>query len=94
MKDRIEEILRDYQDRESRASLAFFLCFNILELENKYSSGEIRKAVYDALDMLGVEEWKTTPTFASGCGKLMNQKINQNARILKSIRKYSVYTEI
>lgn len=56
MKDRIEEILRDYQDREARASLAFFLCFNLLEDENKYSSGEIRKAVYDALDMLGVEE--------------------------------------
>ena len=56
MKDRIEEILRDYQDREARASLAFFLCFNLLEDESKYSSGEIRKAVYDALDMLGVEE--------------------------------------
>ena len=55
MKDKIEELLRDYQDREARASLAFFLCFNLLE-DEKYSSGEIRKAVYDALDMLGVEE--------------------------------------
>jgi hypothetical protein len=55
MKDRIEEILRDYQDREARASLAFFLCFNLFE-DEKYSSGEIRKAVYEALDMLGVEE--------------------------------------
>ena len=54
MKDKIEELLKDYSDREARASLAFFLCFNLLEDENKYSSGEIRKAVYDALDMLGV----------------------------------------
>lgn len=52
MKDRIEEILRDYQDREARASLAFFLCFNLLEEDCKYTSGELRKAVYDALDMI------------------------------------------
>lgn len=56
MKEKIEEMLRDYQDREARASLAFFLCFNLLEDNCKYTSGEIRKAVYDALDMLGVEE--------------------------------------
>ena len=55
MEEKIKEILRDYPDREARTSLAFFLCFNLLE-EEKYSSGEIRKAVYDALDMLGVEE--------------------------------------
>lgn len=55
MKDKIEELLKDYSDREARASLAFFLCFNLLE-DEKYSSGEIRKAVYEALDMLGVEE--------------------------------------
>lgn len=55
MKDRIEEILREYQDREARASLAFFLCFNLLE-DERYTSGEIRKAIYDALDMLGIEE--------------------------------------
>lgn len=56
MKDKIEELLKDYSDRDARASLAFFLCFNLLEDESNYSSGEIRKAVYDALDMLGVEE--------------------------------------
>ena len=56
MKEKIEEILREYQDREARASVAFFLCFNLLEDYSKYTSGEIRKAVYDALDMLGVEE--------------------------------------
>ena len=55
MKDKIEELLKDYSDREARASLAFFLCFNLLE-DERYSSGEIRKAVYEALDMLGVEE--------------------------------------
>lgn len=55
MKEQIEKILNEYQDREARASLAFFLCFNLLE-DERYSSGEIRKAVYDALDMLGVEE--------------------------------------
>jgi hypothetical protein len=55
MKDKIEELLKDYSDREARASLAFFLCFNLLE-DEKYSSGEIRKAVYEAFDMLGVEE--------------------------------------
>ena len=56
MKEKIEEILREYQDREARASLAFFLCFNLLGDECKYTSGELRKIVYDALDMLGVEE--------------------------------------
>ena len=56
MKEKIEEILREYQDREARASLAFFLCFNLLGDEEKYTSGELRKIVYDALDMLGVEE--------------------------------------
>lgn len=56
MKDKIEELLKDYSDREARASLAFFLCFNLLEDDSKYTSGEIRKAVYDALDMLGIEE--------------------------------------
>lgn len=55
MEEKIKELLHDYQDREARASLAFFLCFNLLE-DEKYSSGEIRKAVYEALDMLGIEE--------------------------------------
>lgn len=53
MKEKIEEILREYQDREARASLAFFLCFNLIEDECRYTSGELRKAVYDALDMMG-----------------------------------------
>lgn len=56
MKDKIEELLKDYQDREARASLAFFLCFNLLEDESNYTGDEIRKAVYDALDILGVSE--------------------------------------
>lgn len=56
MRDKIEELLKDYSDREARASLMFFLCFNLLEDDSKYSSGELRKIVYDALDMLGVEE--------------------------------------
>lgn len=56
MKDKIEQILRDYSDREARAMISFLMCFNLLEDDTKYSSGEIRKAVYDALDMLGVEE--------------------------------------
>lgn len=55
MEEKIKEILNDYQDREARASLAFFLCFNLLE-DSKFTSGELRKVVYDALDMLGVEE--------------------------------------
>lgn len=55
MEEKIKEILNDYQDREARASLAFFLCFNLLE-DSKFTSGELRKIVYDALDMLGVEE--------------------------------------
>ena len=56
MKDKIEQILRDYSDREARAMISFLMCFNLLEDDTKYSSGEIRKDVYDALDMLGVEE--------------------------------------
>ena len=55
MEEKIKKILNDYQDREARASLAFFLCFNLLE-SRKFTSGELRKIVYDALDMLGVEE--------------------------------------
>jgi hypothetical protein len=55
MEEKIKEILNDYQDREARASLAFFLCFNLLE-DSKFTGGELRKVVYDALDMLGVEE--------------------------------------
>ena len=55
MEEKIKEILNDYPDREARTSLAFFLCFNLLE-DSKFTSGELRKIVYDALDMLGVEE--------------------------------------
>jgi len=57
MKDKIEELLSEnITDREKRAKLMFFICFNLLEDDSKYSSGELRKIVYDALDMLGVEE--------------------------------------
>lgn len=57
MKDKIEEILSaNISDREKRARLIFFVCFNLLEEDNKYTSGELRKIVYDAIDMLGVEE--------------------------------------
>jgi hypothetical protein len=57
MRDRIEEILNEnIADREKRAKLMFFACFNLLEDDIKYSSGELRKIVYDALDMIGVEE--------------------------------------
>lgn len=57
MKDKIEEILNEnIDDREKRAKLMFFMCFNLLEDDSKFTSGEIRKAIYDALDMLGIEE--------------------------------------
>ena len=57
MKDKVEEILSaNISDREKRAKLMFFVCFNLLEDDSKYSSGEIRKAIYDALDMLDVNE--------------------------------------
>ena len=56
MEEKIKEILRDYPDREARTSLAFFLCFNLLGDKCRYTSGGLRKIVYDALDMLGVEE--------------------------------------
>ena len=57
MKDKVEEILSaNISDREKRARIMFFICFNLLEDDSKYSSGELRKIVYDALDMLGVEE--------------------------------------
>lgn len=57
MRDRIEEILNEnIADREKRAKLMFFACFNLLEDDSKYSSGELRKIVYDALDMIGIEE--------------------------------------
>lgn len=57
MKDKIEELLSEnISDREKRAKLMFFICFNLLEDDSKYSSGELRKIVYDALDMLGIHE--------------------------------------
>lgn len=57
MKDKIEELLSEnISDREKRAKLMFFMCFNLLEDDSKYTSGELRKIVYDAIDMLGVEE--------------------------------------
>ena len=56
MKDKIEELLRDYQDREARVSLSFFLCFNIKEDECKFTRDDIQKAVYNTLDKLGVVE--------------------------------------
>ena len=57
MKEKINKILNsDISEKEKRAKLMFFLCFNLLEDYNKQSSGELRKIVYDALDMLGVEE--------------------------------------
>lgn len=57
MKERINEILNENtSEKEKRAKLMFLLCLNLLEDEEKYTSGELRKIVYDALDMLGVEE--------------------------------------
>ena len=56
MKDKIEEILREYQDREARAAMLFYLCFGLTEKDCKRTDSEIRRVVYDALDMLGVEE--------------------------------------
>lgn len=56
MKEKINEILNENtSEKEKRAKLMFFLCFNLLE-DSKFTSGELRKIVYDALDMLGVEE--------------------------------------
>lgn len=57
MKDKIEEILNEnINDREKRAKLMFFACFNLLEDDSKYTSGELRKIVYDVFDALGIEE--------------------------------------
>lgn len=56
MKDKIEQILRDYSDRDARAMISFLMCFNLLGNDTKYSHDEIRRAAYDTLDMLGVEE--------------------------------------
>lgn len=57
MKEKINEILnQNTGEKEKRAKLMFFLCFNLLEDYNNQSSGELRKIVYDTLDMLGVEE--------------------------------------
>ncbi len=57
MKEKIEEILSaNISDKEKKAKLMFFVCFNILEDDSKYTSGELRKIIYDAIDMLGVEE--------------------------------------
>ena len=57
MKEKIKEILNeDISEKEKRAKLMFFLCFNLLEDYNNQSSGELRKIIYDTLDILGVHE--------------------------------------
>lgn len=56
MKEQIEKILNEYQDREARAMISFLMCFNLLEDDTKYTPAEIKRAVYDTLDMFGVEE--------------------------------------
>jgi hypothetical protein len=57
MKEKINEILNENtSDKEKRAKLMFFLCFNLLEDDVTHTSGELRKLVYDALDTLGVHE--------------------------------------
>lgn len=56
MKEQIEKILNEYQDREARAMISFLMCFNLIDDDSKFTSGEIRKIVYDAMDMFGIEE--------------------------------------
>lgn len=56
MKKQVEKILNEYQDREARAMISFLMCFNLLGNDTKYTPAEIKRAVYDTLDMLGVEE--------------------------------------
>lgn len=57
MKEKIEKILNENTtDQEKRTKLMFFLCFNLLEDYSKQSSGELRKTIYDTLDILGVHE--------------------------------------
>lgn len=57
MKEKIEKILNENTtDQEKRTKLMFFLCFNLLEDYSKQSSGELRKIIYDTLDILGVHE--------------------------------------
>jgi hypothetical protein len=54
MKEEIKKVLRDYSDREARISLEFFLCFNLIG-ENINTKVDIKKAVYNTLDTLGIE---------------------------------------
>lgn len=57
MIDKIKQIIQDTGDKaEARAKLMFFLCFNLLEDDCRYTSGEIRAMIEDAIDALDLEE--------------------------------------
>lgn len=51
MKDKIEEFIRKSDDkREARTSLMFIACYNLLDDNCPYTSGQIREMIMDALD--------------------------------------------
>lgn len=57
MKDKLDKIIKESENaKDARAKIMFLSCFNLLEDNSHYTSGEIRKAIYDALDMLDVKE--------------------------------------
>ncbi len=53
MKEKIEEFVRDSEDKiEARQSLMFIICYNLLDDNCPYTSGEIREMIMDALDSI------------------------------------------
>lgn len=51
MKEQIEKFIRNSEDkREARASLMFIVCYNLLDDNCPYTSGQIREMIMDALD--------------------------------------------
>lgn len=53
MREKIEEFLKNSEDKkEARASLMFIICYNLLDDNCPYTSGEIREMIMDALDSI------------------------------------------
>lgn len=49
----IKDYSKEYKElREDQVALMFLICFNLIDDNSKYTSGEIRSMVYDMIDAI------------------------------------------
>lgn len=49
----IKDYSKEYKGfREDQVALMFLICFNLIDDNSKYTSGEIRSMVYDMMDAI------------------------------------------